>query len=203
MKKLLLGVLLVLMPIQAWAIDTNVVGVVQDGKIATFGTYFAFGGEGTPKIPAFENQYLFDYYARGSAGFAQTNSMSGDISVKEQFELMAGHGNFVTKAGTGTLVNIPRQDSYIVDGRLQRNALGFGGEFSGPGVVLSTIDTSNGGLVGKSEAEMIGTFRAGAIQTILVGSNEQPIKEPIVVEYQEAHWEFGGKLQVRVEIIFP
>lgn len=212
MKKLFLVILLLLLPASVWGqIKTDVLAVVQNGSIQSTGRYFAFGGTATPDNPAFENQYVSEYSARGSAGFAQTNSFSGNITVKEQFEIMKGYGSFETKVGTGVLINVPREPVEgaaptavpIVDGTARWNAGGFGGRFSGPGAVLSTFDTSNG-LAGKSEAEMTnGEFKGGAIQRIEIGSNEQPIKPPTTVEYQEAHWRFDGTFQVKVEFIFP
>lgn len=195
---------------QAFAIDTNVLAVVQDGKLRVTGTYFAFGGQASVENPAFENRYIGGYFATGSAGFAQENSFARNISVKEQFEVSKGSGRFETKVGTGVLVNIPREPVEgeapatvpIVDGTLRVNAAGFGGGFSNTGIVLSTFSTANG-LVAKSEAEGTGKFLAGAIQRIETGSNQQPIQPPITVEYQEAHWQFNGKFQAKIEIVFP
>jgi len=205
MKKLIFAILVVLMPISAWAIDTNVLAVVQDGYIRSTGTYFSFGGKATGDSPAFENRYISSYSAIGTAGLAMENSFSGAMEVKEQFEVQSGFGRFVTKAGTSTLINTPRETSgdgpQIIDGRLVRNAVGFGGVLQ-PGVVLTTFSTANG-LIGKSEAEGIGQFKAGGIQQIESGSNEQPIKPPTVIEYKEAHWSFDGSFKVQVEIIFP
>ena len=194
---------------QAYAIDTTILAVVQDGSIRTSGNYYAFGGNATVDAPAFENRYQSRYLSQGSAGFAQENSFAGNISVKEQFEVQKGTGSFVTKVGTGVLVNIPREAVEgeaphvpIIDGTLRMNAAGFGGMFSSAGTVLSTFSTANG-LVAKSEAEGTGTFKAGAIQRIETGSNQQPIQPPTTIEYQEAHWQFNGKFQAKIEIIFP
>jgi len=210
MRKIMLIILVVLLPASAGAIDVTVLGVVQDGSIRSNASYYAFGGKATPDNPAFENRYFSEYSAQGAAALAQQNSFAGNIKIQEQFEVQKGFGSFVTKVGTGVLINTPREPIEgqeatlpIIDGNLRMNAAGFGGRFSGPGVVLSTFDTTNG-LKGTSEAEVFnGQFRAGAIQKIEIGSNEQPIKAPTTIEYQEAHWRFDGQFKVKVEIIFP
>lgn len=195
------SLLLLLLPASAGAIDTNLVAVVQNGIIRSTATYFAFGGSATADNPAFENRYVSEYSARGTAGLAMQNSFAGAMEVKEQFEVQTGFGRFLTKAGTGVLVNTPREDdSKIIDGRLLQNAAGFEG-FLQPGVVSTTFSTANG-LIGKSEAEGIGQFKAGGIQRIEVGSN-MPNTLPTVIEHQEAHWTFDGTFKVQVEIIFP
>lgn len=212
MRKLVFVCLLLLMPVTAWGqINTSVLAVVENGSVQTTGRYFAFGGTGAADNPGFQSEYLSEYSARGSAGFAQNNSFGGTVvTVKEQFEVMKGYGSFETKVGTGLLIDTPRepaegetQTTPIIDGTLRLNAGGFGGRLSGPGAVLSTFDTSNG-LVGKSEAEMTnGQFKAGAVQIIQIGSNEQPIQPPLTIEYQSAHWRFEGGFQAKVEFSFP
>lgn len=189
---------------QAFAIDTNVLGVVTGGTIRASSTYFAFGGKATVDSPAFENRYASEYSSRGTAGLAVQNAFSGAMEVKEQFEVQSGFGRFSSRASTGTVINIPREDAgdgpQIIDGTFKQNAAGFGGALS-PGIVTSSFATVDG-LIAKSEAEGFGKFGAAGIQRVETGTNI-PGTGPTTTEYQQASWRFDGKFQVKVEIIFP
>lgn len=185
----------------ALALDVNLI-TVTEGTIDSKGSYYVFGGSAAPKDPAFEIKYQSGYYSKGTSGLLMQDSFGGGaVAVKEQFEVQDGYGRFETKVGTGSLINIPREDALgIIDGVLIQNAAGFGGELR-PGIVTSEFSTGTG-FVAKSNSEGIGEFRAGAIKTVETGSNV-PGTGPTLVESSEAHIKIDGKFKVQIEFVFP
>lgn len=201
-KKIVVSFMSIIVLVFCWqsltfAVDTNIVAVV-DGTSSAKASYYAF----SPGSSAFENRYASDYYSNGgTAWLAMQNSLSGAIKVQEQFKVDNGFGRFTTKVGTGILTSVPREGTpEISDVIFRQNAAGFGGVLS-PGTVTSTFSSMDG-LIGTSEAEGFGQFKAGGIQRIETGTNE-PGTGPTTIEHQEAHWRFDGKFKVQVEIIFP
>lgn len=198
MRKIIItGLLVVWMGAQAFAFDVGYVAVVADGRIGATGTYIATGGEN----PFFETRYASDYSARGTGGLAVTNKFSGTLLTNEQFEVQAGYGRFLTKAGTGLLVNIADEQTGLIRGTLTQNAVGFAG-FLQPGAVQTSFQTEEG-LVGIAEAEGIGSIRAGSIQQITIGTSS-PGTTPVVVERLEVHVKIGpGQFQFQGQFGFP
>lgn len=199
MKKVLIGFLLVLLASTAFAMEVGVLGVVSNGNISATAKYYSFGGGGDE--PFTENRYASTYTAQGTGGLSFVSTFGGGMETREQFELQSGVGWWETKAGTGVLVNVTNSDTGVITGTLGQNAVGFGG-FIKNGIANTQLTTSNG-LTGVCESQGIGTFRAGGVQTIMVGTSE-PGAQPSIVNSFEAHWQFGpGQYQAQVQINFP
>lgn len=196
MKKIILLLVVLLWAVGAQAGEVKILAVVVDGKIQSTGNYFASGGDN----PFFENRYQSDYYGKGTVGLGITSQFAGGMQTQEQFEIQSGFGKFLTKAGTDSLINITNEETLFTTGTLTQNAMGFGGVLN-PGIVTTTFSTDNG-LLGAAEAQGVGTFKAGAIQTVITGTNE-PGKEPQKIEDLEIHVKFDGQFQAQVGFEFP
>lgn len=198
MKKIVMLLVMMALATPALAFDTNILGVVEGGNISAKTNYFYFAGEN----PYFENRFISSYSGHGTVGLAVQNSFSGSILTKEQMEVQTGFGHFLSKAGASVLTNLVNEETGVVSGTLAQSAVGFGGFLKNGSIVTSGFSTENG-LTGVAEVQGIGSFRAGAIKHIQIGTNE-PGMEPSTVEYYEGHWSFGpGAYQAKVEIIFP
>ncbi len=190
---LMVVALLAVVP-RAFAIEVNLVGVVQNGQIRSNVNYYANGVAN----PYFEIQYISTTVLKGTAGIASQGLLSGAFATKEQLEVQGGYGWFETRAGASTLLNVTDEDTGVVSGTLSQPAIGFKGALSS-GTVLTGFDST--GFKGSAEANMNGSLTAGAMKIVTVGSSETP---PSTSEYYKGLWSFGpGPIQVKVEISFP
>lgn len=197
MKKLLVILASVLIASSSFAAEVKVLGVIVNGTISATGSYYAFGGEN----PFYENQYRSEYYAKGTAGLGMTSAFSGAISTQEQLEVQTGYGKFLTKAGTGTLINSKNEDSGTITGTLIENAVGFAG-FVKEGIITTGFSTASG-LIGIADAKGTGSFQSGAVQQITTGTSVQG-SEPKTTERAEFHFAIGpGQFQTTVQFAFP
>lgn len=194
MKKWMLVAILVLLPVSAWAIEVNLVGVVQDGRIRSTANYYAMGGAN----PFYENRYISAVSASGTAGIALQTAFSGAVVTKEQIEVQTGWGSFSTRVGADSLVNVKKEDTEITTGTLVQSAIGFSGGLKS-GMVTMGFDSTV--FTGIAEALMVGTLNAGGMKVVTVGTSETP---PQTTEYYKGFWAFGpGQVQGKIEIIFP
>lgn len=202
MKKMfigIIGIVSILASTLCFGAEVSVLAI-SDGGIRSTASYYSFSGSN----PFVETRFQSKYFSIGSSGLGITNSFSGDgIKTQDQFEVQTGVGNFVSKAGPSILANSSDEETGVVTGVLNQSAIGFGGEMT-KGLVTTAFDTTApGGFTGIGEGQGTGTFKAGAVQVITVGTSEQSTL-PKTVSFYEAHWTFGpGQYQAKVEIVFP
>jgi hypothetical protein len=197
MKKWMLVAIMVLLPVSAWAIEVNTVGVVTNGTITATGSYRAFSG---PTNPAFENQADYRFYGRGqNVGFADQGAYAGAIGSQQQIQVGPnGFGTFESKVGTGILTTVQNEEGETI-GTLVQNAIGFGGNISEGLITVGFNTAATGGFTGLAEVQGQGTFQAGAVGYVTTGS-----AIATVIEKKEFRWVFGpGQFQAKMSIIFP